>query len=254
MTEPIELTPFPPGGFATVANAFLNPIGWVALAALFVVVATPWSRVSTFGNVGAMTRSAYDDLEKAAQQSWAGFFVAGAPLVLFILQVVRNIALWLSWTFYLVLGPALTPGVSTSFYIAVNSLVLAGSVFHTVTEDVFWSLRWYALASFLRFLEWAAFLAAFIVALVEFVRIDTALEETATNLFLTIVLGIIVLHTTWLFLRNLAFQWGAAAINVGGGKVYEDDMITGSAASLQSINSTAAKQRAAQNAFAPKNK
>ncbi len=242
-----DLTPLLPGGFETIAAAFLNPIGWIALLAIFVVVATPWARFTTFGNVGAMNRAAYDDLEKAASQTWLGWFVGGAPLILFLLQVVRNVVLWLSWTFYLVLGPALT--VSANFYLAVNSLILAGAVFHTIAEESFWNLRMFALATFLRFLEWAVFVGAFIAALIEFINIDSANEEVGTNLFLVIVLGIIVVHTTWLFVRNIAFQWAAGAI---ASPECGNEILVGSASSLQSINNAAAKQRAAQGALGPK--
>lgn len=225
------------------------PLFWIGLPTLLMFVGSRWFRFLVFGAFERMSRSHYERIENHfAAQGGYGSFIAWNTWVLAILQAVRNLALTLAWLFY-ILRP--TMGVTlTNLFVAVNSLVLTGTVLYQASEAFFWQARCFGWALALRTLEVLTFIAALIVTAVELSHVP-ADECCGAIIALLVVLIVIVLHGLLvLWPRTYLFM---AHQEMAGVQMDDNDKlqnrIIGSAAQANPLVQPLANTRASHAAF-----
>jgi len=227
------------------------PVFWIGLPTLLMFVGSRWFRFLVFGDVERLPYVVYTRIEEHfAERGGYGSFIAWNRWILTLLQAVRNLALTLSWLFYIV-RPTTGVALGNSF-IAVNSLVLGGTVFYQASEAFFWQARMFGTALFFRTLEVLAFLVALIVIIIEYCAIPAGTCSGAV-LALFIVLIVIVAHGLFvLWPRTYLFY---AHEDAGGNMMSNEpltDRITGSAARPNALKMPLAQSRASHAAFGSK--
>jgi len=228
------------------------PVFWIGLPTLLMFVGSRWFRFLVFGAVERMSVVQYERIETHfAAKGGYGSFIAWNRWVLTALQAVRNLALTLAWLFY-ILRP--TMGVTlTNLFVAVNSLVLAGTFFYQAAEAFFWQARMFGWAVALRTLEVLTFIVALILIAVELSHVPTG-ECCGAVIALLVALIVIVLHGLFvLWPRTYLFL---AHEDAGGVAMSDSDKlqnrITGSAAQANPLMQPLSNTRASHAAFGSK--
>ena len=214
---------------STIDSIWFEAGTWFALVALFLFTVPNWGSMKVFDGAGNMSQDEYEALSAdIAENATCGSFILRNSWALIILQIARNLALWLAWFYFLVLSPATNQfldaanGGTTNgtFYVIINSLLFAAVVFHVLAENWFWQLASFGASFALRIIELIVYVAAAIIVWIYYAGLpakvaaddDTPAELSYGQiLFLGIVLTIIVLHVALILLpRNYQF-WSRAS-------------------------------------------
>jgi len=178
---------------------------WVTLIALFLFTVPSWAKISTFGDSGVLRLLRYRTIQDTfVAQGGCGGFVLRSTWLLALLQLVRNLSLWLAWTFYLVRGASLAP--NDTLFIVNNSLLLAGVVFYNLAEATFWQIGSFGWSLGFRIVEAIVFLAALIVVAIELACLQDG-ETCGEIIFLLVVLSIIFLHEALVLVPRNYYFW-----------------------------------------------
>lgn len=186
---------------------FTTGASWTTLIAVFLFVVPDWASIKTWGN-SFLTQQYYEDLLEAARNRSGGSLIVRSSVFLWIMQIIRNIALWLTWTF-VILQNAYPDGTLafTTFYIVINSLVFAGTVFHVGCEAAFWQAGWFGFSFALRIIEVLIFIAA---AILETILVANNTPDSGWDIAFLVVLWIIVAHGLFVLLPRSWILWAAA--------------------------------------------
>lgn len=174
---------------------FTQAVTIIGFIATFVLVVPNIFVIKPFGDLSYMTEEEYGSyLERISRRAFgnvvftSGFFLLG-------LGILRNLALWITWSLYILQNANVDVAGTTFFatlYIVNNILIFTGTIMHHLAETTFWQMAWFGIAFLLRAFEWLLFLAAAILVTVEYANLDPATTSRGEELALLIVLWIIV--------------------------------------------------------------
>lgn len=188
---------------------FTQAVTIIGFIATFVLVVPNIFVVKPFGDLSYMTEQEYERyLNRIAGRSFGNLAITSGFL-LFGLGILRNLALWITWTLYILQNANADADGSSFFstlYIVNNILIFVATVFHHLAETTFWQMAWFGISFLLRFFEWMLLLGAAILVTVEYVNLDPATTSRGEELALLITLWIIVgltliiwMPRAWLF-------------------------------------------------------
>lgn len=193
--------------------AFETSGDWAATLAVFIFVLGNW----VGGNIGAAPaalRQRFAATEVNMANGGWGLLALSAGFVAAIVYLV-GILLFVSWLIYIIQGPAADP--NDWYYILVNALVFFAVIFSKLGDWNFYAAGAFGVAIALRLLAMLLFLGALISAIIETVQISGGTDETGSNIFLSIVLGLIVLVELFWLVRSWGFfSFGAPFVGAEG--------------------------------------
>jgi hypothetical protein len=194
---------------------------WAVLFSVFLLIVPNWGSIKTFGDSGFLSQRRYEDIEKASS------YILKMPYVLIGLQIVRNLALWITFTIYLLTSPTPNPPPAdgeeqtaffTTIYIVNASLIFAGTVFHVLSEITLYHVGWFGTSFLFRVVEALTFTAALVTVIIELVCLpeDTQCGE---EIALLIVLIVVFIHEIAILLPRSYMFWSNQD---AGGRAIDD--------------------------------
>lgn len=227
-------------------NAGFQPLFWIGLPTLLVFVGSRWFRFLVFGPGARLEQTTYKAIENRFSQRSYGSFVSWNSWVLALLQAVRNLALTLSWLFY-ILRPT-TLATITNTFVAVNSLVFAGTVLYQASEAFFWQAGYFGIALAFRTLEALVFIASLILVAIELAAIPTG-GCTGPVTALLIVLIVVVVHEVFLLWPRFYFFYANHKKEDTSNQGRLEDRILPTAAQANPLMQPLGRSRASTAAF-----
>jgi len=196
---------------------FTSGSDWGVLFATFLLIVPIWGTIKTFQDQGRLSQQTYENVQNAfAAAGGCGSFVLRSTGLLIGLQIVRNLALWITFTLYLLTSPTIVqqteddlvdPGLFfRTIYIVNAALIFSGTVFHVLSEITFYDVGWFGTSFGLRILEALTFTAALVTVIVELVCLPE-MTQCGEEIALLVVLAIIVVHNLLVLLPRNYYFW-----------------------------------------------
>jgi hypothetical protein len=187
-------------------RAGVEPVFWALLIGVWLFTVLTWALIRASSGYGSLTMDGYMRVAKAIESYGTGcssWTIESMP-VLNVLQIIRQLSLWLALTFYIFRGAL--PSAGDGIFIATAALCFAGVVFFSVAEAAFWFFGAFGWTFGLRIIEALLFFVALITAIVELSHIASP-DSCAASVALIIVLSIIFFHEVLVLLpRNYYFS------------------------------------------------
>ena len=204
---------------------------WATLLVTFVFVVTQWFSIRTFGDSGFLSQSRYESTQRAFADRGFGAVVLRSSWALIALQTIRNLFLWIAWTYYLIERPLQIDGENDThpdadteyyedMYLATNIAILVGTIFHQFAEAAFYQVAWFGLSFAARIIEAIAFIVSLILVIIQLVEQPTE-SACDVEVVMIIILSIIVAHNLFVLLpRNWAFwQYDTGSNSAGSAEL-----------------------------------
>lgn len=186
-----------------------TPGEWGIAIALFIFVLGHWARLPGVRGSGANRDLFMATQAGVANAGWGVF--SAATWLLSGVFVLLSVLLYVAWLIYLIQGTAAAP--NEWYYVAVNASTAFAVLFFVLANHLFteqleygWSIAFYLLSL-------VGFLAATGFAIAELVAISGTTDESGSNIFLLIAVGLLALGILFSIAR--AWVWSGVVI-VGG--------------------------------------